>query len=128
VVKSSGQLTFYASIKTLQEAHVRNRNGGGGHNFKCDIVQKHLGEAVSATFTSAIAAASILGFTLLFQDKSSQPQTINTIQPPRSHTPANMAPQEEEAAKQRESSDREFARLWRAWRTVHEMVQDRVCA
>lgn len=41
----------------------------------CDI-QKHLGEAVSATFTSAVAAASILGFTLLFEDESSQPQTI----------------------------------------------------
>jgi len=36
-----------------------------------------------------------------------------------------MAPQEDEANKMREFSDREFARLWRAWRTVHEMVQDR---
>jgi len=27
--------------------------------------------------------------------------------------------------KQRADADREFARLWRAWRTVHEMVQDR---
>lgn len=39
-----------------------------------------------------------------------------------------MAPQEEEAIKAREIADREFARLWRAWKTVHEMVQDRVCA
>ena len=29
--------------------------------------------------------------------------------------------------KQRADVEREFARLWRAWRTVHEMVQDRVC-
>jgi hypothetical protein len=27
--------------------------------------------------------------------------------------------------KQREAGERETARLWRAWRTVHEMVQDR---
>ena len=27
--------------------------------------------------------------------------------------------------KQREAGEREAARLWRAWRTVHEMVQDR---
>lgn len=33
-----------------------------------------------------------------------------------------------EAAKAREiaDADREITRLWRAWRTVHEMVQDRV--
>lgn len=37
-----------------------------------------------------------------------------------------MAPQDEEIAKAREMADREYARLWRAWRTVHEMVQDRV--
>ena len=27
--------------------------------------------------------------------------------------------------KQREAGERETARLWRAWRTIHEMVQDR---
>jgi hypothetical protein len=59
VIKGSGQLTFYVSIKTLQEAHVRNRKVEDTIST-CDIVQKHLGEAVSATFTSAIAAASII--------------------------------------------------------------------
>jgi len=32
---------------------------------------------------------------------------------------------EEKAKKQREAGEREAAKLWRAWRTVHEMVQDR---
>ncbi|KAI9733852.1 MAG: DNA-directed RNA polymerases II 24 kDa polypeptide (RNA polymerase II subunit 5) [Claussenomyces sp. TS43310] len=36
-----------------------------------------------------------------------------------------MATQEDELNKVRETNDREFAKLWRAWRTVHEMVQDR---
>lgn len=29
------------------------------------------------------------------------------------------------AMKQMEAEERDIARLWRAWRTVHEMVQDR---
>jgi len=32
---------------------------------------------------------------------------------------------EDRAKKQREAGEREAAKLWRAWRTVHEMVQDR---
>ena len=32
---------------------------------------------------------------------------------------------EDRQKKQRELGEREAARLWRAWRTVHEMVQDR---
>jgi DNA-directed RNA polymerase I, II, and III subunit RPABC1 len=36
-----------------------------------------------------------------------------------------MSSDEDRAKKQREAGDRESARLWRAWRTVHEMVQDR---
>ncbi|KAL2061857.1 hypothetical protein VTL71DRAFT_7235 [Oculimacula yallundae] len=32
---------------------------------------------------------------------------------------------EDRQRKQREAGEREAARLWRAWRTVHEMVQDR---
>jgi len=36
-----------------------------------------------------------------------------------------MSSEEEKAAKVREAGDREAARLWRAWRTVHEMVADR---
>ena len=32
---------------------------------------------------------------------------------------------EDRAIKMREAGEREAARLWRAWRTVHEMVQDR---
>ena len=39
-----------------------------------------------------------------------------------------MAPTEDDTAKNQAAADREYARLWRAWRTVHEMVQDRVCA
>lgn len=38
---------------------------------------------------------------------------------------ANMSQDEDKAKKQREAGEREAARLWRAWRTVHEMVQDR---
>lgn len=38
----------------------------------------------------------------------------------------NMA-SEDDIDEETESLDREFARLWRAWKTVHEMVQDRVC-
>jgi hypothetical protein len=40
-------------------------------------------------------------------------------------TTTNMSADEEKAKKQREAGEREAARLWRAWRTVHEMVQDR---
>lgn len=29
--------------------------------------------------------------------------------------------------KARDTADRETAMLWRAWRTAHEMVNDRVC-
>ncbi len=36
-----------------------------------------------------------------------------------------MSADEDKAKKQREAGEREAARLWRAWRTVHEMVQDR---
>jgi DNA-directed RNA polymerase I, II, and III subunit RPABC1 len=37
-----------------------------------------------------------------------------------------MSSQEEQRkVKEREAGEREAARLWRAWRTVHEMVQDR---
>jgi DNA-directed RNA polymerases I, II, and III subunit RPABC1 len=36
-----------------------------------------------------------------------------------------MSQDEDKAKKQREAGEREAARLWRAWRTVHEMVQDR---
>jgi DNA-directed RNA polymerases I, II, and III subunit RPABC1 len=36
-----------------------------------------------------------------------------------------MSSEEDRAVKQREAGERESARLWRAWRTVHEMVQDR---
>jgi hypothetical protein len=50
-----------------------------------------------------------------------QPLRIPII---KSTTP-NMSADEEKAKKQREAGEREAARLWRAWRTVHEMVQDR---
>lgn len=36
-----------------------------------------------------------------------------------------MSSEEDRAKKHREASEREAAKLWRAWRTVHEMVQDR---
>lgn len=36
-----------------------------------------------------------------------------------------MSTEEDRQAKAREAGDRESARLWRAWRTVHEMLQDR---
>ena len=36
-----------------------------------------------------------------------------------------MSTDEEKLKKLREAGEREAARLWRAWRTVHEMVQDR---
>lgn len=36
-----------------------------------------------------------------------------------------MSSDDDRAIKLREASEREAARLWRAWRTVHEMVQDR---
>jgi DNA-directed RNA polymerase I, II, and III subunit RPABC1 len=38
---------------------------------------------------------------------------------------AKMSNDEDRQLKQREAGEREAARLWRAWRTVHEMVQDR---
>jgi len=36
-----------------------------------------------------------------------------------------MSSEEDRMQKAREAGEREFARLWRAWRTVHEMLQDR---
>lgn len=36
-----------------------------------------------------------------------------------------MSNEEDRVQKQREAGEREAAKLWRAWRTVHEMVQDR---
>ncbi|KAG9236789.1 RNA polymerase [Amylocarpus encephaloides] len=36
-----------------------------------------------------------------------------------------MSTDEDRQAKQREAGSRETAKLWRAWRTVHELVQDR---
>lgn len=36
-----------------------------------------------------------------------------------------MADDEDRAQKQRDGIDREAAKLWRCYRTVHEMVQDR---
>lgn len=33
---------------------------------------------------------------------------------------------DEDQQKARDIADREVARLWRAWRTVHQMVNDRV--
>ncbi len=39
-----------------------------------------------------------------------------------------MDPIDQERAKQAADSERELTRLWRAWRTIHEMCFDRVCA
>jgi len=36
-----------------------------------------------------------------------------------------MSNEDDRQLKQREAGEREVAKLWRAWRTVHEMVQDR---
>ncbi|KAH8646961.1 RNA polymerase Rpb5 domain-containing protein [Tricladium varicosporioides] len=36
-----------------------------------------------------------------------------------------MSSEEDRVAKQRDAADREAAKLWRAWRTVKQMVQDR---
>jgi len=36
-----------------------------------------------------------------------------------------MSMDEEKQQRQREQGEREAAKLWRAWRTVHEMVADR---
>lgn len=36
-----------------------------------------------------------------------------------------MSNDDDRQMKQQEAGEREAARLWRAWRTVHEMVQDR---
>jgi hypothetical protein len=38
---------------------------------------------------------------------------------------SKMSSEEDRVKKQREAGERESARLWRAWRTIHEMVQDR---
>ena len=39
-----------------------------------------------------------------------------------------MSSSDQQAAKDAADAERELVRLWRAWRTVHEMCQDRVCA
>lgn len=36
-----------------------------------------------------------------------------------------MSNEDDRQMKQREAGERETAKLWRVWRTVHEMVQDR---
>lgn len=36
-----------------------------------------------------------------------------------------MSSDDDRVKKQREAGERESEKLWRAWRTVHEMVQDR---
>lgn len=36
-----------------------------------------------------------------------------------------MSSEEDRVAKQRDAADREAAKLWRAWKTVKQMVQDR---
>jgi hypothetical protein len=41
------------------------------------------------------------------------------------HYTVKMSNDDDRQMKQREAGERETARLWRAWRTVHEMVQDR---
>lgn len=41
------------------------------------------------------------------------------------YTTFTMSTEEDRVRKQLEAGERESARLWRAWRTVHEMVQDR---
>lgn len=38
-----------------------------------------------------------------------------------------MDPLDQERAKIAADAERELTRLWRAWRTIHEMCQDRVC-
>ena len=37
-----------------------------------------------------------------------------------------MDPLDQERAKIAADAERELTRLWRAWRTIHEMCQDRV--
>lgn len=44
---------------------------------------------------------------------------------PQIYSTASNMNEEEVAVKQREAGNRETARLWRAWRTIHELVQDR---
>lgn len=41
------------------------------------------------------------------------------------HLTFSMADDDQQKA--RDIANREVAKLWRAWRTVHEMVHDRVC-
>jgi hypothetical protein len=41
------------------------------------------------------------------------------------HTYEAMSVEEDRARKHLEAGEREAAKLWRAWKTVHEMVQDR---
>lgn len=38
-----------------------------------------------------------------------------------------MSTREQDDSKLAADAERELTRLWRAWRTVHEMCQDRVC-
>ena len=40
----------------------------------------------------------------------------------------DMSANDHEMAKVAADAERELVRLWRAWRTIHEMCQDRVCA
>lgn len=39
----------------------------------------------------------------------------------------NMDSQSDDAVKVAADAARDMTRLWRAWRTIHEMCQDRVC-
>lgn len=52
-----------------------------------------------------------------------QPTELNTSR--STYAPAIMSSEEDRVKKQHEAGERESAKLWRAWRTVHEMVQDR---
>ena len=59
------------------------------------------------------------------------PFCVSLKEPPRFQprtSASNMSSREQEDSKLAADAERELTRLWRAWRTVHEMCQDRVCA
>ncbi len=73
--RGSGQLTFCASIKTLQGVQDKNIKMVED-TISSAIVQKHLGEDVSASLLVHRRPLHVLAWTLLFEDKTSRSERV----------------------------------------------------
>ena len=91
---------------------------GQSESLVAELAEDHL----ALCRISALSSESLHTYALSPGSRFVVKHPIHTIEIARH----NMADLEEQ--KQTQDAERDIVKLWRAWRTVHEMCKDRVCA